>query len=74
VSSSADAARRVMAYAVVRFDPAGSDPQLSVTVKEIVPTRGEAEREVTRLAAAGPAGVVYFWQSTRLYPRGRLQT
>lgn len=49
-------ARRV--YAVVRLDRYKSleDPNSSITVKEILPTQAEAEREVARLTALKNSG------------------
>lgn len=42
-----------------------------VTVKEILPSREEAEREVARLNALdAESGSTYFWQYTRYFPEG----
>lgn len=67
-------------FAVLRFDPPNdrrwesvlADPGQYVTVKELVPTQEEAEREVERLTALQEGkGCIYFAQVTRLYPEGR---
>ena len=67
-------------YAVLRFDfyddlSAASireDPGVHVTVKEILPTLEEAQREVERLTALNEGkDCVYFFQFTRVFPDGR---
>jgi hypothetical protein len=63
-------------YAVLRWDGlihgVDSDPEVLVTVKEIVRSQELAEAEVTRLNALNEGkGVYYWWQSTRLFPEGR---
>jgi hypothetical protein len=58
-------------YAVIRWDKdySGTDPDLLITVKEIVRTQDLAEAEVVRLNALNKhKGVHYWWQTTRLYP------
>lgn len=64
---------RLDVWAVIRFEPESSEPQIIVTVKEILPTREEAEREVQRLQNLPdkPDGVSYFFQHTRYFPDGR---
>jgi hypothetical protein len=65
----------IEAYAVVRYDHYLADDAASeakVAVKEILPTREEAEREVERLNELDAGrGSTYFWQYTRYYPQGR---
>ena len=62
-------------YAVVRWDRfhrPDAAPEMLITVKEIVRTPELAEAEVERLNALnGHKDVIYFWQTTRLYPEGR---
>ncbi len=60
-------------HAVVRVDrPAESYPQDFVTVKEVLPTREEAEAEAERLnGLVNTDSAVYFAQTTRFYPEGR---
>lgn len=70
-----EARQWIEAYAVVRYDHylgADASSEAKVTVKEVLPTREEAEREVDRLnkLEAG-RGSSYFWQYTRYYPQGR---
>jgi hypothetical protein len=64
---------RIDAWAVVRYEPESTEPQIMVTVKEVLPSRAEAEREVERLQRLPekPASVIYFLQHTRYYPQGR---
>lgn len=61
------------AFAVLRFDrflPDDADEQERVTVKEIVWTQQEAEREVERLNALNAEkDCVYAWQHTRVKAR-----
>jgi hypothetical protein len=73
--------RRQHVYAVVRIDLPDSesvdeiagDPALWITVKEIVPTREEADKEVQRLNALNAdKGCIYFSQVTRLFRDGRM--
>ena len=69
------------AYAVVRLDlyhePLTADamraePDIFVTVREVLPSLEEAKQEAGRLNELNAdGGVFYFWQSTRLYPDGR---
>lgn len=65
----------IEAYAVVRYDHYLGDDASSeakVTIKEVLPTREEAEREVDRLnALKAGRGSTYFWQYTRYFPQGR---
>jgi hypothetical protein len=43
-----------------------------ITVKEVLPTQGEADREVERLTALNEGkACVYFSSITRFYPMGR---
>jgi hypothetical protein len=67
-------------FAVLRLDPPHdgdwsrvlADAGQYVTLKEVVPTLGEAEREVERLTALSNARQsVYFVQVARFYPEGR---
>lgn len=62
-------------YAIVRLDRFHGDEmplEDLFTVKEIVPTVDEAEREVQRLNALKPdGGSLYFWRYSRFYPGGR---
>lgn len=70
-----EASQRVGVYAVVRLDNyLGPETPLQgrVTVKEILSTLEEAEREVARLnVLASNRDVTYFWQYTRYFPAGR---
>ncbi len=67
--------QRVQVYAVVRLDRfLGVDASLEsrVTVKEVLPTLEDAEREVRRLNdAADDDGILYTIQATRYFPEGR---
>ena len=62
-------------YAVLRYDTfhgADGSPELIVTVKEVLRSRGLAEAEVARLNALNcDRGARYEWQCTRLYPEGQ---
>ena len=67
-------------YAVVRFDVPdrrGFDrmveyPDQYVTVKELLPTQEEADREVKRLNALNEGKNCIYWSEiTRFYPTGR---
>jgi hypothetical protein len=67
-------------YAVVRVDhPNGDslsrvldDPGTYITVKEVLPTLEDAEREVQRLNTLNAGkGCTYFWQVTRFFREGR---
>ena len=68
-------------YAVLRFDPPSAGESLNslvaypgnfITLKELLPTEEEAEREVERLSALNAhTRSVYFTQIGRLYPDGR---
>jgi len=61
----------VHVYAVVRVDEYSSGRD-AITVKEVLPTMEEAEKEVERLNGAnGDRGCYYFWQTTRYFPEGR---
>jgi hypothetical protein len=71
MSSRSDAARRVQVYAIVRVDEGSAEPQVAITVKEVVPTLQEATREVERLNADAPTGARCFCQMTRYYPGDR---
>ena len=64
---------RVTAWAVIRFESESAEPQIMVTVKEVLPSKEEAEREVERLQHLPdkPDRVTYFLQHTRYYPDGR---
>jgi hypothetical protein len=75
-------AQKIQVFAVVRFDSSLVQSSLedinwdwAITVKEILPTREEAVREVERLnkLEAGK-GSHYFWQTTRYFPQGRAGT
>jgi hypothetical protein len=57
------------AFAIVRLDHflfRGELRRECVTVKKVVMTQEEAEREVERLNKIGGGWSVYFWQYTRL--------
>jgi len=61
---------KAQVYAVVRIDEhlSGTD---AITVKEILPTMEQAEREVERLNVLNrDKGSYYFWQATRYFPQG----
>lgn len=61
---------KIQVYAVVRIDEylSGAD---AITVKEILPTLEQAEREVERLNRLNrDKGSYYFWQATRYFPEG----
>lgn len=61
-------------FAVVRLDLFGSpkSPEDAIKVKEILPSRDDAELEVRRLNESQPDGKVrYFVSTTRFYPNGR---
>jgi hypothetical protein len=67
-------------YAVIRIDflveltegAIREEPDLFVTVKEVVPTQDEAQREVQRLNELNAEkSCIYFSQSTRVFPDGR---
>ncbi len=63
---------RSQVYAVVRLDRDSEVSELAVTVKEILPTQEEAEREVERLNHLQTDEMAsYFWQATRYFPDGR---
>lgn len=66
---------RVQVFAVLRFDlylREHAPEEERVTVKEVLATQEEAEREVERLnALAKGEGVKYVWQATRYFPAGR---
>jgi hypothetical protein len=54
------------------WDHIGADPSAWVTVKEVLPSLAEAEREVERLNTLNTGkGCVYFAQGTRLFHAGR---
>lgn len=64
----------VHASAVVRVDEgwSGNDPNLYVTVIEVMPSVDQATEEAVRLNALnGDKGAYYFVQATRWYPQGR---
>lgn len=56
-------------FAVVRIDPEFEGFQNQVTVKEIVSTQVEAEKEVARLNSMRKGESFYFWQLTRSVDR-----
>lgn len=61
-------------YAVVRLIRQRSldVPENALTIKEVVPTQEEAEREVVRLNSLNAGkDAVCFWQLTRFFPEGR---
>ncbi|MDP9068426.1 MAG: hypothetical protein M3N53_08815 [Actinomycetota bacterium] len=63
---------KVAVYAVIRYEADAKSLDFRVTVKEVLPTKEEAEREVERLnALTTDDAVTYFCQSSRYYPRGR---
>jgi len=58
---------------VGRF-PGAADPEGCLTVREVLPTEVEAEREVERLnqlANARGSDVRYWFSLTRFFPEGR---
>lgn len=58
-------------YAIIRFDRLSKNPELSITVKEVVATPEIAESEVKRLNELNAdKDCTYFWQTTRLFPPG----
>jgi hypothetical protein len=63
---------RSQVYAVVRLDLDARTSHGAVTVKEVLPTQEEAEREVERLNGLRSDHLTtYFWQATRYFPDGR---
>jgi hypothetical protein len=61
----------VQVYSVVRVDEYSSGRD-AITVKEVLPTMEEVEKEVERLNRAnGNKGYYYFWQTTRYFPEGK---
>lgn len=57
---------------MVGFDGVQNLEEERVTVKEVLATQDEAEREVQRLnALVHDQGVKYVWQATRYFPTGR---
>lgn len=68
--------RYLVAWAVVRYEPESTELRAMITVKEVVPSKEEAEQEVERLQRLPdkPEGVTYFSQYTRYYPEGRSVT
>ncbi len=67
-------------YAVVRFDIPDRRrlermveyPDQYITVKELLPTQEEADREVERLNAVNAGKSCTYWSTiTRFYPAGR---
>jgi hypothetical protein len=62
---------KVQVYAVVRIDEFLSRRD-AITVKEILPTLEQAEKEVERLNELNrDKGCYYFWQAARYFPEGR---
>ena len=62
---------RIQVFAVVRFDADATDPEMQVTVKELVHELDSAVAEVERLNRLNAQkGCRYFWQATRLFPPG----
>jgi hypothetical protein len=58
------------AFAIVRIDPFISDETSRTTVKMVVWTEEEAEREVERLNAVNAGkDCLYYWQPTRVKRR-----
>lgn len=61
-------------FAIVRVDlffDHDVAPRDRITVKKVIASREEAEREVTRLnALQRDKGCVYFWQATRVQRAG----
>lgn len=66
---------RAEVYAVVRFDGfIGQEvpPELALTIKEVLPTLEEAQREARRLNdLVTDKNIKYFVQATRWFPAGR---
>ena len=64
--------KKLQVFAILRVDIGIHSLEDAVTVKEILPGRVEAEREVERLNKLNASkGARYFWQPTRYYPEGR---
>ena len=62
---------KIQVFAVVRLDQDQTADD-AITVKEILPTKAEAEQEVKRLNSLNKARRChYFWQATRYFPEGR---
>ncbi|WP_158542709.1 hypothetical protein [Lujinxingia litoralis] len=60
-------------YVVFRIDNYLKSKSLEhkVTIKEVLPTAENAEKETARLNELVEPGVYYFWQSAKYYPNGR---
>lgn len=66
-------AKPVPVWAVVRYESFPSDPHLSFTVKEVLPSAREADREAERLneLVQHLEGTFYFVAESSFYPSGR---
>jgi hypothetical protein len=54
-------------YAIIRYDKYIIDYKNAITVKEIVTSHEDAEKEVERLNRINSdKNCIYFWQTTRL--------
>jgi len=63
---------KVEVFAIIRVDQNMKEIENAVTVKEVLPTLEEAEREVSRLnELASGHDYYYFWQITRYFPEGK---
>ncbi len=66
--------QRLQVFAVLRFDfylREDAPEEDRVTVKEVLASQDQAEREVERLnALVHDQGVKYVWQATRYFPKG----
>jgi hypothetical protein len=60
---------RIESHATV--DRLMEDPNLFVTVKEVLPSAEEAEAKVARLNKLNAGKAIYFSQTTRYFPGGR---
>jgi hypothetical protein len=64
--------KKLQVFAVLRIDLDIRLLEDALTVKEILPTSDEAQREVERLNKLNASKrAKYFWQVTRYFPDGR---
>jgi hypothetical protein len=64
--------KKIQVFAVLRIDDYISSLEDAVTVKEVLPTKDEAQREVERLNKLNASKRSrYFCQVTRYFPDGR---
>ena len=64
---------KIAVWVVVRFNRDAETPDFIATVKEVLPSKEEAEREAARLnrLVSKKPHIQYFAQPTRFYPEGR---